>query len=184
MNRLHAFLGALGNRRFLKWIVVPHAIFFAVAWWTDAPDLIAVLNPVTIALSVAVCVAFLPSVLDAIWGVEPFNSAAFMILGVFWGWYGNGLRQAWSMVWRALGAPEWLANTDFTSYVLFILSYGAVCHLLAPGAIGEQVPRHSAVKVGLWVGVGVFVGMSFAYRDTLFEMVQHFHPPHDVSTPL
>ena len=177
MNRIYA---VLTNRRFLRWIAIPHLTFFAVAWWTDAPDLIAVLNPVTIALSVAVCVAFLPSVIDAIWGVEPFNSAAFMILGVFWGWYGNALRQAWSMIWRALGAPQWLTNTDFTSYVLFILSYGAVCHLLAPGAIGETVPRHSAVKVGLWVGVGVFVSMSFAYRDTLLGAVEWFHPPHDV----
>ena len=180
MTRLYA---ALTNRRFLRWIALPHFVYFAVAWWTSAPDLIAVLNPVCIALSVAVCVAFAPGVIDAIWGRQPFDSSAFMIVGVFYGWYGNALRQAWSMVWRALGAPEWLANTDFTTYVLFILSCGAAFHLLAPGAIGEKVPRHSAVRIGMWVGVGVFVGMSLSYRDTLFSFVEWFHPPHDMSAP-
>ena len=41
--------------RFLRCIVLPHIVFFAVAWLTDAPPLIAVLTSVDTALSVAVC---------------------------------------------------------------------------------------------------------------------------------
>ena len=69
--------------RFLRWIVFPHIVFFAVAWLTDAPPLIAVLNSVDIALSVAVCIAFLPSLVDGIWGDRPVDSALFMVAGVF-----------------------------------------------------------------------------------------------------
>ncbi len=167
------------NRRFLRWVVAPHAVFFAVAWWTEARDLIGVLNPIDIALSVAVCIAFLPSLIDGIWGDLPVDSAVFMVAGIFLAWDANAMRSAWSLVWRALGAPDWLANTDFTSYFLFILGYGAVCHLLAPGAIGESVPGKRWVKIGAWVGVGVFAAISFSYRDDIATALQWLHPPHD-----
>ena len=176
MNRMFS---AVTNHRFLKWVALPHALFIAVAWWTEAHDLIGILNPIDIALSVAVCIAFLPSLVDTIWGSRPIDSAAFMVAGVFLGWESNALRSVWSMVWRGLGAPEWLANTDFTSYVLFILGYGAVCHLLAPGAIGENVPRARWVKVGAWVGVGIFAAISVAHRDDVAAAIEWFHPPHD-----
>lgn len=178
MNRL---VSGLANPRFLRWVVLPHAVFLGVAWRADAPQIIAIENPVDIALSVAVCIAFLPSVIDAVWGPKPVDSAAFMVAGVFLAWESNALRSVWSMVWRALGAPAWLADTDFTGYVLFVLGYGAVLHLLAPGAIGESVPRARWVKVGAWAGVGVLAAISFAHRDAMVGFLERLHPPHDAA---
>ena len=78
------------------------------------------------ALSIAVCIAFLPSLIDGIWGPKPVDAALFMVGGVVLAWASNALRSTWSMIWRAMGAPEWLANTDFTSYMLFLLGYGLI----------------------------------------------------------
>ncbi len=60
-------------------------MFFIVAWYTDAPAFIAVLNAVDIALSAAVRIAFLPSAVDAIFEDRPADKAVFLTLGIFCG---------------------------------------------------------------------------------------------------
>ena len=172
-------LAALGNRRFLHWVVYPHLAFFALAWFTDAAPLIAVLNSVDIALSVAVCIAFLPSACDAMFGRGPADKAVFLTLGIFCGWEGNALRSGWSMAWRALGMPTWLADTDITSYILFVIGGGALYHLLAPGALNESVPPRRWIKIGAWVGTGVFLAIILTYLHDIETFVHGLAPPHD-----
>jgi hypothetical protein len=165
--------------RFLRWIVLPHLVFFAVAWLTDAPPLIAVLNSVDIALSVAVCIAFLPSALEAIFDDRPADKAVFLTLGIFCGWEGNALRAGWSMAWRALGMPDWFANTDITSYILFVIGAGALFHLLAPGALDEDVPPKRWIKIGAWIGAGVFLAIVLTYLHDIEGYIHGLAPPHD-----
>jgi hypothetical protein len=165
--------------RFLRWVVLPHATFFAVAYVTDAPALIAVLNSVDIALSVAVCIAFLPSALDAIFRDGPADKAVFLTLGIFCGWEGNSLRSGWSLAWRALGMPDWFANTDMTSYILFVIGAGALFHLLAPGALDEDVPPKRWVKIGAWVGIGVLLAIALTYLHDIASFLHGLAPPHD-----
>ncbi len=83
------------------------------------------------------------------------------------------------MAWRAMGQPEWLANTDFTSYMLFVIGAGALFHLLAPGALDEDVPPKRWIKIGAWIGAGVLLAIVFAERDDIASFIQTFHPPHD-----
>ena len=154
-------------------------VFFTVAWLTDAPALIAVLNSIDISLSVAVCIAFLPSASDAIFTDRPADKAIFLTLGVFCGWEGNSLRSGWSMAWRALGMPEWFANTDITSYILFVIGAGALFHLLAPGALNEDVPAKRWIKIGAWIGAGVFLAIVLIYFQDIAAYIHGLAPPHD-----
>ena len=179
MTAVRRFLLRLTTPRFLRWVVFPHVVFFIVAWFTDAPALIAVLNSVDIALSVAVCVAFLPSAADAIFGDQPADKAVFLTLGIFCGWEGNSLRSGWSMAWRALGMPEWFANTDITSYILFVIGAGALFHLLAPGALDEDVPAKRWIKIGAWIGAGVFLAIMLIYLQDIASYIHGLAPPHD-----
>lgn len=179
MNALSRFAYRLTAPRFLKWIVFPHIVFFFTAWFTDAPPLIAVLNSVDIALSVAVCIAFLPSAIDAIFEDRPADKAVFLTLGIFCGWEGNALRSAWSTAWRALGMPDWLANTDLTSYILFVIGAGALFHMLGPGALDEDVPARRWIKIGAWVGCGVFLAIILIYLHEIEAYVHGLAPPHD-----
>ncbi len=82
MNAMHRLIHSLTAPRFLRWVVAPHVAFFAIAWFTYAPPFIAVLNSVDIALSVAVCITFLPSALDAIFEGRPGDKAVFLTLGI------------------------------------------------------------------------------------------------------
>jgi len=179
MIRIRDLLGALRRPRFLKWIVAPHVVFLAIAWFTDAPPLIALLNSVDIALSVAVCIAFLPSVLEAVFSDEPADKAVFLTLGVFCGWEGNSLRSAWSMAWRALGEPRWFADTDVTSYILFVVGCGAFYHLISPGALDQGIPRRRWLNIGAWVGAGVFLALILAYLEDIERFMHHPAVPHD-----
>ncbi len=179
MMSLQDLTARLTAPRFLRWIVLPHLVFFIVAWFTDAVPLIAVLNSVDISLSVAVCIAFLPSALDAVFQERPADKAVFLTLGVFCGWEGNSLRSGWSLAWRALGMPEWFANTDITSYILFVIGAGALYHLLAPGALDEDVPPRRWIKIGAWVGIGIFLAIILTYVHDIETFVHGLAPPHD-----
>ena len=137
------------------------------------------LNSIDIALSVAVCIAFLPSALEAVFQDRPADKAVFLTLGIFCGWEGNSLRSGWSMAWRALGMPDWFANTDITSSILFVIGAGALFHLLAPGALDEQIPPKRWIKIGAWVGVGVLLAISLTYLHDVAAFVHGLAPPHD-----
>ena len=179
MSTVHRIARRLTAPRFLRWVVAPHIAFFIVAWLTDAPALIAVLNSIDIALSVAVCIAFLPSALDAVFQDGPADKAVFLTLGIFCGWEGNAIRSGWSMAWRAFGMPDWFANTDITSYILFVIGAGALFHLLAPGALDEQVPPKRWVKIGAWVGIGVLLAITLTRLQDIETLVHRLAPPHD-----
>ena len=166
--------------RFLRWIVLPHLVFFVVAWLTDAPPLIAVLNSVDIALSVAVCIAFLPSALEAIFDDRPGRQGGvphprhLLRMG-----RATSLRAGWSMAWRALGMPDWFANTDITSYILFVIGAGALFHMLAPGVLDEEIPPKRWIKIGAWVGAGVLLAISLTYLHDISSFLHGLAPPHD-----
>ncbi|RYB02111.1 hypothetical protein [Lichenibacterium ramalinae] len=85
-STVHRIALRLTAPRFLRWVVLPHVAFFTVAWMTDAPPLIAVLRSVDIALSVAVCIAFLPSPVEAVFQEQPADKTVFLTLGIFCGW--------------------------------------------------------------------------------------------------
>ena len=179
MIAVHRVARYLTAPRFLRWVVFPHIAFFMIAWATEASALIAALNSIDIALSVAVCIAFLPSALDSVFRPGPADKAIFLTLGIFCGWVGNSLRSGWSMAWRALGMPDWFANTDMTSYILFWIGAGALFHLLAPGALDEQVPPKRWVKIGVWVGVGVLLAIALTCLHDIAGWVRGWAPPHD-----
>ena len=179
MSVLHRLAIRLTAPRFLWWVVLPHIAFFIVAFLTDAPALIAVLNSVDIALSVAVCIAFLPSAADAIFADRPADKAVFLTLGIFCGWEGQSLRSGWSMAWRALGMPDWFANTDITSYILFVIGAGALFHMLAPGVLDEEIPPKRWIKIGAWVGAGVLLAISLTYLHDISSFLHGLAPPHD-----
>ena len=184
MRLIGSIAAVLTNRRFVGYFVLPNLAFLVVSALTSSPALIAVLNLIVVALSVNVCIAFGPNVLDAIFGKRAIDKADLLSLGIFCSWFALVLRTVWSLVWRWFGQPLWLTNTAFSSYFIFIAACGAVFHLAAPGSVKESVPPLRWVKIGAWIALGVFVGLLLLYASDLQDKWHDLTGPNDrASTP-
>ncbi len=166
------------NPRFVKFFVVPNIIFTIIALITDAPSLIAILNLVVIALSVNVCVAFMPNVIDVIFGNRELDKADWLTLGIFSAWSAIVLGTMISLFWRYFGRPDWLIDTDLTSFRLFMLGFAAVCHLASPGSLRESIPPRRWIKIGSWIALAVFVALLLLYLSDARRSPHDLLPGH------
>ena len=60
-----------------------------------------------------------------------------------------------------------------------MIGAGALFHLLAPGALDEQVPPKRWFKIGAWVGIGVLLAITLTYLHDIEALVHRLAPPHD-----
>lgn len=146
----------LGGGRFWVCFVLPQIAFAVLALVTDATTLIPVLNMAMVALACGVCLAFAPAALRFFAGRGWMDQGDALSLGIFTTWFASALNGIWSITWRYLGKPEWLADTDLVSYFRYMLVCGAVLHLVAPGAIADRIPPAKWVRIGIRVAVVLF----------------------------
>ena len=161
------------KRRFLVYAVLPNLLFALVAYLTPAEPLIVILNLVLISLSVTVCFAFAEEVFRFIFMDVPLDKGYLLIVGIFLTWSASVLRSGLSIVWRWLGEPPWITNTDFTNYFLFLMIVGAVLHVLSPGSISEQIPPKRWIRIGAAAGIGVFLALMLLYASNIRTQWQH-----------
>ena len=83
------------------------------------------------------------------------------------------------LIWRPLGIPDWFANTDITSYILFVIGAGALFHLIALGTLEEDVPSRRWIKFDVWIGAGVFLAIVLTYLHDIEGYIHSLAPPHD-----
>lgn len=150
--------------RFLAMFVAPNAAFIGAAWFTPPAQLIGLFSAILLALSIGVCVAYHRPVRDILFGDEPLERSDWLALGIFLSWFGNLILRLHSIIWRALGRPDWLENNHAISYSLFMIACAAAFHLAAPGAIGlKRVPTERWVKIGVLSAFGVFAATLLGY---------------------
>jgi len=149
--------------RFVWLFVVPNVVFASVALLTNATDLIVVLNFALVALWVGVCVAYLPPVIIILMDDRPLDRADILALGIFCGGFSIVIIRTWSMIWRIMGKPEWLLESDIVSYALFTSVIAAVLHLAAPGGLNDRVPPRRWISIGISVAILVFAGLVLAF---------------------
>ena len=147
----------LSGGRFWLCFALPQVIFVGMAYSTEAVTLIPALNVAVVALAAGVCVAFAPSVIRFFAGRGWMDRGDALSLGIFTTWFAALLNGGWSLTWRWLGQPAWLANNDFVSYFRYMLVCGAILHLDAPGAIEDRIPPARWVKIGGTVALVVFI---------------------------
>ena len=142
-------------RRLLFLLLLPNAFFALLAVPSDAPWLIGILNGCSLALSAGVCVAFLPSVFAIFFKPTRLDRGDYLSFGIWLTWFAVIMQATGSIIWRSKGMPIWMADTDFTSYFLFMRVCGAVLHLAAPGAIDNQIPPRRWIMIGIIIAVAV-----------------------------
>ena len=148
-------LAVLAKGRLLRLLVGAFAAYALVAWLTDAPELITIMNGIGISVAGGVCVAYAPVIPAAITRRAPtkgdlLGTGIFLVsLSVF------GMR-AVSVVARDLGWPG-ISNTDWRTAMMFTCLLGGVLHLWAPTAAEGRIPRAHWLSTGIIVAVSLFL---------------------------
>lgn len=138
--------------------VIPNLLFLAALAALGPESLIEWLNAAIVALAAGVCVAYFTTTRDIILGRLPLNKVHWLAIGIFVSWFGTQIGRWWSIAWRWLGMPPWLANSWVVAYGLFLVACGAYFHLIADEAIGEErVPPRRWIRWGAIVAGAVFL---------------------------
>ena len=143
----------------LVWVIAAwHAAWGAIALATDARVLIDVLNFFVLGIAIGVIVAYLPNVVRACRKARP-NGAEILTVSIWGAWVSLLEARLLSIVWRLVGRPDWLANTDITSHIVSLALLSGIGHLAGPEAIDGRVPAREWVRIGFYVSVGLIVAV-------------------------
>ena len=141
-------------------LVLPAFVFFLLSYFTEDRALILVLNIAQAATATAVVVAFTPEVARILWSRTPMNRGSWMAYGIWVSWGFVIYRTVLSLVWRFLGQPTTLVNSDWVSVGFYGGVIGAICHIIKPGELNERVPTKEVIRIGLLLGGAVAVGLT------------------------
>ncbi|MDB5177500.1 MAG: hypothetical protein JWN75_1168 [Candidatus Saccharibacteria bacterium] len=156
--------------RLLYMFVLPNVLFAIVALATSASTLITVLNAALFAIAVGVCLAYGPPVVRILMTEDQMDTADWLGVGIFCSWASIVFIRAWSIVWRSMGKPEWLLESDIVTYALYLQLCAAIFHLAAPGGINSRVPTRRWIDIGITVSVTIFVVLGVGYFFKAFDL--------------
>ncbi len=140
--------------------VVKAAIALSAGYWLAAfllPSilLIQVLNYVLIAIAIAVSVAYLPNVYEAL-KMDRIDRVAQLSLGISLSWLAVLINRSWVGVIRITDA-DWMRTSPMIGFYVFLSVLAGVLHITAPGAIDGIIPKRNQIILGAAIGVGVLV---------------------------
>ncbi len=138
-----------------------HAAWGAAALVTDATPLIEVLNGLLLAVACGVCVAFFPTMWEALRARRP-RADQILVAGIWWSWLAVVEQRVWSIAWRGLGTPMWLVNSDVTTHFVSVALLAGLMHLAGPEAIDGRVPARQWVRIGVIASGGIAVVLGLA----------------------
>lgn len=130
--------------------------------------LILIENIVRVSIAVAVVITFTPAVYEVAVERQPMNRGSWIAYGVFWGWSSVAYAGIETLVWRLIGQPMWLVNSDLTSVGIFMACLGATAHIVRPGDLNDHLPRREMIRVGLLIGSAMAVGLTIVYLPEIY----------------
>lgn len=146
----------------MRAIVLWHIGWGAVAILTDAKFMIELLNGLVLAVAVGIIVAYFHNVMIALRKRAPDDSDI-LVVGIWLAWVSILEARAWSTVWRAIGAPRWLLDSDFTTHIISLSLLAGIFHLAGPEAIEGKVPGRHWVRIGLIATAGALLAFGLMW---------------------
>ena len=144
------------------------SVFGLTASIFSAASMIDIIRSMTFASSIAVVIAFSPPAWEALWD-RPASKSSILAVGIWLSWFAvaNGSLQI--ILGYDFGQP-WVFRSVWNALTAAATFGGAVCHLLAPQAIGNIIPRRAWVYVGTVAGVGILLIMFLIEAKTFVYM--------------
>lgn len=114
-------------------------------------------NVILLSLACGIVVAYAPVAWNAL-KRGMIDGASILAIGILSSWAGVVVARSISILWRVVDKPvEWLDSPYWGTHIM-LSTIGAMCHLVAPEAVGGRIPTREWVRIGLMVAAGVFVG--------------------------
>ena len=132
-------------------------LFAVVAWATEAPDLILVLNALSLPIAAGGAVAYLRVAITALMTRTP-GRADILAIGIWLASCDRVLARLSSMAARDLGMPS-IYNSDITSTYVFLGVLAGLCFLWAPFGGGTKAPSRAWICGGLIAAAVVTIFM-------------------------
>lgn len=143
----------LARSRIVRTALLLVTAYWAVALFLPPTIVIQVLNYVLIAVAVAVTLAYMPDVLDAL-KMDRVDRVAQLTLGIALSWLAVVINRSWVGVIRISDA-DWMRTSPMIGFYVFLSILAGVLHITAPGAINGQVPRKNWIRIGFAISIGV-----------------------------
>lgn len=114
-------------------------------------------NVILLSLACGIVVAYAPVAWDAL-KRGMIDGASILAIGILSSWAAVAVARMVSVAWRVIDKPvEWLDSPWWGTHIA-LSTIGAMCHLVAPEAVGGRIPTREWVRIGLMVAAGVFIG--------------------------
>lgn len=128
--------------------------YAATAWLGGGQVVNEAVNVFLFAFAAGTAVAYWPDFIAAV-RKRDLAPQDILAIGIFSAWSAVTIATIIAFSWRFAGKPpSWPDHPLWSARVLFSL-LGAVCHMLAPHAIGGTLPRRQWVRFGALVTVAV-----------------------------
>lgn len=164
-------MNALLAPRLWRMFILPTLAFCALAYLTEDRALIMVLNIVQFGFASAVVTAFTPEVWRVMTGTRGMSRGSWMAYGIWMGWGAVVWRTGESLIWRAIGQPAWLINSDVTSAYLYFGCIAAAAHIIRPGELDERIPARETIRIGVIVGALAALGLACVYASEILALI-------------
>jgi hypothetical protein len=118
--------------------------------------LIEIENAFLIAAGFGVSVAYAPYAIQALRAKFP-SQGEILALGIWLAWIAIAAERVYSLVGRAMGKDIVFFNTSLHTAFIYVTLLGGVCHLIAPEAVEDRLPRKAWIRMGIIVAIAVLI---------------------------
>jgi hypothetical protein len=123
-------------------------------------------NAFSVAASIGVLVMYYPSVARAegtwLWPFKNnLSGSHYFVLGVIGIMSVTAVRHTWNTFWRWNAKPDWMIDSLWVGFFIWITICIAVMHMTARGMESGEIPRENWRYVGLTVALGVAVTLLY-----------------------
>lgn len=141
------------------------------AFWVFAPMLsldyvFVIVSSITFAVSVGVTVAYFGGAARASVRPHHLTRAYLLVLGIAAAWASNAARSMWTWTLRYFDRPEWMQDSLIPAFLIYILFWAGVFHLLATQAIDDDVPSQKWRQIGIVTAIAICVSLGLVYLTT------------------
>lgn len=128
------------SSRVTRLVVIVAAIYWPLAWVMPFEYLRELLDGVAVATSLVVIAVYLPLTSEELLK-NRLDRSGRLLLGIVLSWLAVLLMRPWAIYGRLYGHGDGLSSSLLLGFILWVIIWAGVLHILAPGADTPHPPR-------------------------------------------
>lgn len=134
-------------------------LYWAAAVFLPVSVVGELVNGVRFSVATSVAIYYAPAAWVAV-RKKDMGQTDQLVVGIFATWVATSAIAFWSTAGRLLDYETSVVDSPMTASLLFLVSYGGMLHLTAPGIIEGRIPLGNWRLVAIAVGIGCLLGIT------------------------